>query len=127
MLESPKDLPSLDEGKPLSSEDVLRPQWPEGVQAGASYEVLCDDKGRKGGSWLRLMVSPADSDVHLMMQDWEDIPNDEPEPIPCIRIRTRAGGGRNQRTRQALLWLAEAIRLDALEAGTTASVTPPAE
>ena len=127
MLDSPNNLPNLDDHEPPTSDNVLRPHWPEGVIAGASYEVLCDDKGRKGGSWLRVMVSPADSDVHLMMQDWEQIPDDKPNPLPSIRIRTRAGGGRNSRTRQALLWLAEAIRLDALEHVSTASVTLPPE
>lgn len=127
MLKSPDNLPSLDDIRTLASEDVLRSLWPNGVVAGGCYEVRCDDKGRNGDSWLRIMISPADGDVHVMAQDWEDIPDGDPEPIPRLRIRTRAGGGRNARTRQALLWLAEAIRLDALEHGTTTSVVPPAK
>lgn len=78
------------------------------------YQVTCDDKGRKGGSWLRVVISE-DGDVHVSMQDWEDIPEGEPTPFPIVRIRTMIGGGRNLRTRQALLWLADAIRRDLAE------------
>lgn len=78
---------------------------------GEVYHLPCDDKGRNGGSWLQVYVAP-DSDVHVMMQDWEDMPNGMPEFLPSLRCRTYFGGGRNHRTHQALLWLAQAIRLD---------------
>lgn len=76
-----------------------------------AYEVPCDDKGRMGGSWLRVMVA-SDGDVHVAMQDWEEVPEGSPSPFPSVRIRSLAGGGRHFRTRQALLWLADAIRRD---------------
>lgn len=97
----------------LSSDRVLSSQWPDGLEAGTFYEVACDDRGRNGGTWLRVFISPADGDAHVMAQNWEDMPEGEPDPNVQIRLRTRAGGGRASRTRQALLWLAEAIRLDA--------------
>lgn len=88
------------------------PNWPQGLEQNQTYELRCDDKGRNGGSWLRVFVAN-DGDVHLMMQDWEEVPNGEPAPFPSIRCRNYFGGGRNERSHQALLWLAQAIRLDA--------------
>lgn len=90
---------------------VFKPEWPEGLEQNETYRVLCDDKGRNGGSWLSLVVA-VDGDVHVSMQDWEEMPEEAPSPFPSIRVRTHIGGGRNGRTRQALLWLAEAIRQD---------------
>jgi len=90
------------------------PMWPEGLQSGTAYQVLCDDKGRQGGSWLNVYIS-CDGDAHVAMQDWENIkedPDSRPDPFPSIRVRTLVGGGRNHRTHQALLWLADAIRRD---------------
>lgn len=95
---------------------VFSPVWPDGLGTSIHYEVLCDDKGRNRGSWLRVMIA-GDGDVHVSMQDWEDLPEGSPTPFPSIRIRTMAGGGRNTRTRQALLWLADAIRRDNEENG----------
>ena len=89
-------------------------RWPKCIEQGVEYKVLCDDKGRDGGSWLSVYVA-IDGDVHVSMQDWEDIKEDEnsrPTPFPSIRVRTLFGGGKNLRTRQALLNLAEAIKLD---------------
>jgi hypothetical protein len=103
-------LPELD-SEPIKADDVFRPHWPPGLEPLTSYEVPCDDKGRNGRSWLRVMVA-GDGDVHVSMQDWEGVPVGEPTAFPSIRIRTLIGGGRNERTRQALLWLAQAIRLD---------------
>lgn len=90
---------------------VFDPEWPKALKQNTPYKVLCDDKGRNEGSWLKVFVAE-DGDVHVSMQDWEDIPRSEPSPFPSIRVRTYSGGGRNQRVHQALLWLAEAIRLD---------------
>ena len=101
----------------MSEPAAFRAHWPAGLQAGQYYEVLCDDKGRNGGSYLRVLIAN-DGDVHVMMQDWEDMPKGDPSPFPSIRIRSLAGGGKNIRTRQALLWLAEAIRLDTQEVET---------
>lgn len=102
------------------SEIVFAPHWPEHLKAGTHYEFPCDDKGRDGGSFLRVFVAN-DGDAHVAMQDWEDIktPGSSPSPFPSVRCRTLAGGGRFRRTRQALLWLAEAIRQDREELGLT--------
>ena len=86
-------------------------RWPECIKQGGEYKVPCDDKGRNGGAWLSVYVA-VDGDVHVSMQDWEEIPGGKPDPFPSIRVRTMCGGGRNIRTRQALLNLAEAIQLD---------------
>ncbi|WP_408953009.1 hypothetical protein [Lysobacter sp. Hz 25] len=94
--------------------DPFRPQWPTGLKQGEHYMLLCDDKGRNGGTWVKVYVG-GDGDVHLTMQDWEERPEGEPFPIPSLRCRTLNGGGRNSRSHQALLWLAQAIRLDAAE------------
>jgi hypothetical protein len=99
---------------PLSIGDegnVFAPYWPAGLKQDESYRILCDDKGRNGTSWLKVYLAP-DGDAHCVMMDWEDAPGGQPTPFPSIRIRTFMGGGRNHRTHQALLWLAQAIRLD---------------
>ncbi len=103
------DLDSADPG--VTSEQVFESQWPAGLEHSTSYQVLCDDKGRNEGSWLKVMIGN-DGDAWVTMQDWENVPEGNPTPFPSIRVRTLTGGGRNYRTRQALLWLAEAIRLD---------------
>jgi|SRR6185437_1040222 len=99
---------------------AFRPTWPEGIEANKNYRMACDDKGRDGGSWMEVFIDDQ-GDAYLSAQDWEDIlePGSVPMPIPHIRIRTSVGGGRNRRTRQALLWLADAIRRDNEENGVT--------
>lgn len=97
--------------------------WPEGLKHNETYELPCDDKGRDGGSWLRVVIAE-DGDVWLCMQDWEDIRQEHsaPNPIPSLRCRTYFGGGRHGRTHAALLQLANAIRLD-----TAATPNPGAQ
>lgn len=98
---------------------AFKENWPEGVEIGEFYKIACDDKGRDGGSWMTVFIAE-DGDVHIGMQEWEEIKSDpmsRPNPHPSIRIRTLCGGGRNSRTRQALLWLADAIRRDNAENG----------
>ena len=97
---------------------AFRSQWPNGIEEGKPYKILCDDKGRLGGTWLCVIID-SQGDAHLCMQDWEEIPEGKPTPFPTLRVRTSAGGGRNRRTRQALLWLADAIRRDNEENGAT--------
>lgn len=100
----------------MAKSDPFQAAWPEGLQQGQSYELPCDDKGRNGKTWLRIFVA-GDCDVHLMMQEWEDFPEGEPSLLPTLRCRTFFGGGRHHRTHQALLMLAQAIRLDNEEIG----------
>lgn len=90
---------------------VFQPHWPEGLNRDGFHEFPCDDKGRNGKTWLRVMVAP-DGDAHVAMQEWEDAPEGEPSTLPTARCRTGFGGGRHERTHQALLWLALAIQLD---------------
>lgn len=107
-------------------DEPFKPQWPEGLKPNEAYQVLCDDKGRNGTSFLNVMVAN-DGDVHVGMQDWEDPQVGAPDPFPTLRCRTYSGGGRNARTHQALLMLAQAIRLDHEERqarGKLASGTP---
>lgn len=110
-------------GQPaLTEAEVFSPCWPKGIEQGKHYRVDCDDYGRDGGAWLRVFVAN-DGDVHASMQELERegghgeiIRPLRIDPHPHIRVRTvGAGGGRNSRTRQALLWLARAIQLDAEE------------
>ncbi len=95
----------------MKKNPAFNPEWPKDLKTNTFYQVFCDDKGRNKSSWLKVMVAE-DGDVHLVMQDWEKCPDGEPSPFPSIRIRTSSGGGRNPNVRQALLWLAEAIRID---------------
>lgn len=98
---------------------ALNAHWPEKLEIGKFYRFLCDDKGANGSTYFQLLVAE-DGDVHVSMQEWEDprVPESRPDPFPSVRCRTFAGGGRCPRTRQALLWLAEAIRRDNEEFGT---------
>lgn len=107
----------MDENR-LLEQLALQPHWPEGLETRKFYEFRCDDKGREGGCWIRVMIAE-DGDVHVSMQEWEDIREEgsQPDPFPSVRCRTGIGGGRHQRTRQALLWLARAIQLDNAELG----------
>lgn len=92
---------------------VFAPHYPPTLKVMTHYRTPCDDKGREGMTWFGVMVS-RDGDVHVSAQEREHL-DDEPSPFPSIRVRTGMGGGRNWRTRQALLWLARAMQLDAEE------------
>lgn len=98
----------------MTEHKIFEPHWPKALEVGRQYRVYCDDKGHSRGTWLNVVVGN-DGDVHVSMQDWEHMPKGKPDPLPSVRVRTFAGGGKNSRTRQALLWLAEAMRLDALD------------
>ncbi len=98
----------------MKSDKIFKPHWPKDLKPVTFYKVACDDKGGDGTCWLKVMVAN-DGDVHVSM--FEQEVDEDPIPLPSIRVRTFSGGGRNQRTRQALLWLAEAIRLDNNENG----------
>lgn len=94
-------------------DDFFEPHWPEGLETGVEYEFQCDDKcdADREVAHLRLLISN-DGDVFVSMAEWHDIENSDPSPFPSVRCRTSVGGGRHLRTRQALLLLAQAIRLD---------------
>jgi hypothetical protein len=105
----------------MNEPKVFKPQWPDGLEMGKQYRFLCDDKGRNGECFLSVMVAN-DGDVHLMASEriekafTENVTGEKYPAIydsfPSVRCRTGIGGGRHARTRQALLWLADAIRRD---------------
>lgn len=87
---------------------VFAPHWPAGLVPGEPFRVYCDDDGQGERLWLSVFVQ-RDGDVVVGATDCRE---DEPYQSAGIRVRTFAGGGRNLRTHQALLWLARAIQLD---------------
>lgn len=95
----------------MLDDEVFSPLFPPGLDPKREYVLPCDDKGRLGGSWLKVGIQP-DGDAYVVMQDWEDPSEGQPNLIPTLRCRTFQGGGRHGRTHQALLWLARAIQLD---------------
>lgn len=95
---------------PSADEVVFRPHWPQGLAPQRAYDFRCDDKGRDGRTWVRVAIAP-DGDAHVAMQEWDDVV-EMASTFPSVRCRTGAGGGRHERTHQALLWLARAIQLD---------------
>ena len=105
----------------MAEPEVFKPKWPEGLEMGKSYRFLCDDKGRDGSCFIAVHVAN-DGDVHLMASERmekESVDRLTGEKLraiydsfPSVRCRTGIGGGRHARTRQALLWLADAIRRD---------------
>lgn len=105
---------------------VLRPHWPQGLEQGRFYQFNCDDDGRDGNAFFRVLVAN-DGDVHLcasklLEPGFTDKVSGEQlrsiyDAFPSVRCRTTLGGGRHRRTRQALLWLARAIQLDNEELG----------
>jgi len=104
----------LAKATPSAEQVVFQPHWPTALQRDGFHEFRCDDKGLNGRTWMRVMVAP-DGDTHVAMQEWEDHPEGEPSLLPTVRCRTGFGGGRHERTHQALLWLALAIQLDNAE------------
>jgi len=80
-----------------------QPFWPETIQSNERYFITHDDNGGDRSKGLEVAIS-VDGDV------WIDTTC--LNPFEACRFRTHAGGGRNQRVRNALLILAEAIRLD---------------
>lgn len=117
----------MDRLKKLLREDsVFRPHWPEGLEPGRIYQFNCDDDGRDGSAFFRILIA-ADGDAHLCASKLverecvDPVTNEKHRAIydnyPSVRCRTGIGGGRHRRTRQALLWLALAIQLDNEELG----------
>lgn len=98
---------------------VLRPHWPEGLEARKVYRFTCDDCCPSTDTKDFTVVVSDDGDVWLGMLEVNDKHTSEPyrNPSPTVRCRTGVGGGRHRRTRQALLWLARAIQLDNEELG----------
>lgn len=105
--------------KAATAEQVFAPQWPVGLDMNERVRVFCDDKHpHESDAHLDVMTGP-DGDAYASMGERRVGPHEDPldgySILPGIRVRTWAGGGRNLRTHQALLWLALAIKLDAAE------------
>lgn len=88
--------------------DMFSPHWPPSLKVREQYRVNCDDNSK---AWFGVLIAE-DGDVHVAMHEPSPHTQEYGDPFPSVRIRTTYGGGRNLRTRQALLWLAEAMRLD---------------
>lgn len=103
-----KQIGALVEQHPSEVMEALlrRPFWPKDVITQARYSRVNDDSK----AILSVAFSP-DSD------GWIDVfaLEDPKEPGGSMRFRTHAGGGVSPHTRNALLILAAAIRLDELE------------
>lgn len=78
--------------------------WLETLKTQTTYKRSSDDTdGELIGHNLFVNINP-DGDAYLF--------TDCPHPYNSLRFRTYCGGGRSLRVRNALLILAEAIRLD---------------
>ncbi len=84
--------------------DILEsPFWLDEIETTVVYQTE-DDDSPPNEAWLQVVFS-IDGDAWVAkMTD---------SPIKSIRKRTYAGGGRDHRTRQALMILAYAMKLDA--------------
>lgn len=83
--------------------------WLPTLQTMQSYGRLHDDHDGTKEGVLQIVFSP-DGDAHVAIAG-----GPESGYSPTLRFRTYEGGGLSLRTRNALLILAEAIRLDNLE------------
>lgn len=72
-----------------------------------SQSLRCDD-----GQGLLSVTLAVDSDVHASVTA---LPSSDFEFMPSFRCRTYAGGGRNEKTRMALLILMLAMKEDAAQ------------
>ena len=89
--------------KPEEIKEILEtPFYPESLKTSHAYTRLHDDHDGTYKGWLSVIIAP-DGDC------WVETLSNENAPL---RFRTYFGGGMSLRTRNALLLLAEAIRLD---------------
>ncbi len=63
---------TLRDKKMTKSEKVFDPHWPPALKQNTQYKVSCDDKGRNGRSWLKVIVAN-DGDVHVSMHETRTI------------------------------------------------------
>lgn len=89
----PPEEPRMKE--PTKPDDVFRQTFPPGLSPRVQYRMECDDDKE---AYFKLTLT-SDGDIVLSASH-------------CVRIRTGIGGGTNHRTRQALLWLALAVKRD---------------
>ncbi len=94
--------------------DIFEPKWPEDLEQNSLYEFNCDDACLEEEQAVLRVVVGDDGDVYVSMIQI-NLEHNTVDPFPSVRCRTFIGGGRHERTRQALLWLAQAMRLDSEE------------
>ena len=83
-------------------EILENPFWINGLESNVLYQTE-DDDSPPNEAWLQIVFSnDGDAWVHKLADC----------PMKSIRKRTYAGGGKDLRTRQALMILAFAIKLD---------------
>ena len=102
------------------SNQVFQPHWPESVSQGRVYNLDLTEFGDDERN-LRIFFNE-DGDAYLSLKERQL--GNPPETHPSICVRSVRGGGQHLRTRQALLWLAEAIRLDNEELGINLPCCP---
>lgn len=78
------------------------PFWIDGLESGVLYQTM-DDDSPDGQAYLQIYITP-DGDV------WANKLTDS--IMKSIRKRTDIGGGRDHRTRTAMMILAYAMKLD---------------
>lgn len=74
--------------------------WPDALRAETGYRRLHDDHDGTYQGWLGVYFDRM-GDAYLSI-----------DGSPALRFRTWGGGGMSERTRNALVLLAEAIRMD---------------
>ena len=89
----------------LTKELLEENYWLPNINNTDRYFITQDDNEGNAASGLSVMFSE-DGDAWVKTYD---------KPMESCRFRTYAGGGRSHRVRNALMILAEAIRLDSQE------------
>lgn len=96
----------MSETRQQQIKDILESSfWLDEIESTVVYQTE-DDDSPPNEAWLQVVFSN-DGDA------WVAKITDS--PIKSIRKRTHAGGGRDLRTRQALMILAYAMKLDAVD------------
>jgi hypothetical protein len=94
----------MDKSKEQIIREILEDNfWPDSVESDVAYKIQADDHQRDSGFGYLTVAFSKDGDA------WIDTFTESRE---SCRFRTFVGGGRNHRVRNALIILAEAIRLD---------------
>jgi len=83
------------------------PFWIQTLHPNTNYSRLHDDHDGTCEGTLNVFFDPM-GDAFVSIEG----PRDRPQALCYLRFRTFGGGGMSQRTRNALMILAEAMRLD---------------
>lgn len=81
------------------------PIWPPALRPMTEYSRIRDDHdGAWEGKLVVMFSEDGDAYIHIEGKDFQS--------SQILRFRTMAGGGNSPHTRNALMYLAEAMRLD---------------